>query len=1660
MKAKTQKNITYLLLVCLFLFFEINSLSTTSQEILNENSEFAKVCTLEDGNVLALCSVVGNPQSLRINKLNKEGRVIYKNATMNKGYTADAQLVQPKKSDFYLLAHHNKQDKDGQQGKEFLLTFKDQNTIIKDLTRNNGIYQKSSVVALKNGKVLIASIRKLSGFGSETLVEVNIYDPNTLTAGTGFSFDATSNYLSCYEQKENEVYCVYVYYEDVFVSKLKIKKILVNENTLINKEDQTIKTFYTEFNFLKAIKYNDTDALILFQTGNGKPHVKYGNSGKNLYYYHIRVDADGPLFSIQRYEYLYPNCYYDKDNHDPEYYNADIAVLSDHRVYAVCETDTDRFRGFIIYPTNETEEIEEFNFNNFEADSVKNPVFTKFDKSLALFYTQITVNYNKRIAYQLLNYPDCTDLRTNPYLLPRGFVKEIEFHGRVFLINPYPASRASEQINFKFKPFGKIMITNVEDNTPIQANKSYPSETTLILRIMNKELTGNYSIEYTSLREDNYDGEIIGRTCKIPLFTPECLEQCESCTKKGTNEHHFCLGCKEGGPYYIDEDPTAVNEGYGKPHNCERCDRACSTCWGGFLEKPDRTTNCKKCDYDENYFHYEFDERTCISNNTKKEWEKYYGHAIYLDKSDDPNDKSKWRWRHCHDNCAECFEKGNDEDNKCWKCKENYYFFCNQTIGNGIPGSCHTGCVNNGFYEFIDKEEDNRKKCCECFDKCKVCKDNSTCDKCYQPFFLADNYTKCNETCGYCYAEDRNLWECVNCKTRYSTPKYTLNKTCVDEIPFIEFIKRYHHIIDDQCNLLHGCKEGCYKCDPWYSDRCKECNSDYYKEDTFGKILNPNDTFLCFNKTTCQGVTPYKHNESLRIGGVPILENSTKVCLNCKLRNNSYRLPEDKFYCSDIKINRTYIDIEPYNKLSYCYLRCKECDYWGNCYVMNCSSCRDSKHYELFKVGNYGNCYRKVHKCGVYPYYHDYDLAEVLGKDEDDCGEDCDVCMYNFTCPEYLPFFVFETHECVEYCPLTDVLGNTCSLNQRAGMLLLINPFGLKNPYDRINTTVTINEIISSKIFQYFVKSYDIDVNAYTKSINNYLGNGQIYNLPESKIIVGNNISIELTSVRLELEKIAKLLQGDKTVNTNTSIVDLSSCQSILKKKYGLSNAEDLMVIKGDILKQLSNQYIGNSVEYQLFSTSLGAFLPLNDCKEAGATVEITNPFNSSLLLGQFQFKTSAATEQGYNPFNPESSFYNDICTPFTNENGNDVLLEIRRSDYFTEDHNLCESGCDFLGYNETMKTFACKCTVKDSISGKSEYGITPMVIPDDFYKKYAGYSNIKAFKCASQVFSLSGQKKNFGSYVLLVCLVSFIAVVVLYFVKGTKKLDSIFENLYTCKKVANPPKPEKPSDSQEVDNDKEEKNQEKMKQGYEVMVPPDNIDPQNMKIDLELNEEELNSAEYSVACENDKRSFWRYYWSLLKLKQLFIFTFYTKTDHNLPIVKYALFILFLSFYFAFTALFFNDSIMRALYIYKGNTDAAVHIPNIVMSSICCLIMSFIVRFVTLSERDISKVVHERNPDQRKGLAEKTKIALKVKILILFIISGLLICLCWYYVSAFCAIFKNSQGHYFINVLVTFILCNIWPCVTSLIAPIFRIKSLKDKNSGCMYKFSQIIAYF
>ena len=80
----------------------------------------------------------------------------------------------------------------------------------------------------------------------------------------------------------------------------------------------------------------------------------------------------------------------------------------------------------------------------------------------------------------------------------------------------------------------------------------------------------------------------------------------------------------------------------------------------------------------------------------------------------------------------------------------------------------------------------------------------------------------------------------------------------------------------------------------------------------------------------------------------------------------------------------------------------------------------------------------------------------------------------------------------------------------------------------------------------------------------------------------------------------------------------------------------------------------------------------------------------------------------------------------------------------------------------------------------------------------------------------------------------------------------------------------------------------------------------------------ELNYVNLEEALKYDKRTFFQYYTSLLKIKILFLFSFFPIDDYNIKIIKIFLFFLFFDIYFAINTLFFNETTIHQIYKDKG----------------------------------------------------------------------------------------------------------------------------------------------
>ena len=98
----------------------------------------------------------------------------------------------------------------------------------------------------------------------------------------------------------------------------------------------------------------------------------------------------------------------------------------------------------------------------------------------------------------------------------------------------------------------------------------------------------------------------------------------------------------------------------------------------------------------------------------------------------------------------------------------------------------------------------------------------------------------------------------------------------------------------------------------------------------------------------------------------------------------------------------------------------------------------------------------------------------------------------------------------------------------------------------------------------------------------------------------------------------------------------------------------------------------------------------------------------------------------------------------------------------------------------------------------------------------------------------------------------------------------------------------------------------------------------------------------------------------------------------------------------------------------------------------------------------------EKNSDDRSASLEGIKRKLKSKLIILFIVSGILIGLCWYYVAAFCAVFKNTQIPLIKDTVSSYINSIIITFIVTLIICSLSFCALKRENR-CLYKACDIL---
>ena len=760
-------------------------------------------------------------------------------------------------------------------------------------------------------------------------------------------------------------------------------------------------------------------------------------------------------------------------------------------------------------------------------------------------------------------------------------------------------------------------------------------------------------------------------------------------------------------------------------------------------------------------------------------------------------------------------------------------------------------------------------------------------------------------------------------------------------------------------------------------------------------------------------------------------------------------------------------------------------------------------------------------------------------------------------------FNIIFSQELTKNCGHNNSYCNLCLKNNLSYCLLC------QNKYDFLGKGKVCKE-----------ETYDIEdiINNLYKNIT--LSNEQfirVYNYIKNEILHGNyskeNLIVQTAQVIFQLAK----LNEQENANLYISSIDLKKCEKELRDIYDINEEDELIIFKTDIKnEELNTTY----VQYEIYDPYTFIQLNLSHCKENEIIINIPTYLDEKTIS-----LYDSLSKSGYNLFDPNDSFYNDICTTYTSGNSTDIILSDRKNIIFKNngDKVLCQNNCKLKNFNSSNQKTVCECSVEYKVKepdlNEIKFKFSQKELTKSFLTTLKN-SNFLVMKCYKLVFNIKNINKNIGLIIMSIIFILFIILIlsnffwennminkIIYSIvqikffecnknKGKKKSLSNIEEYqeYDIKnnKIKNMPKKEKNhknkkrqknnnernrisifkkekntknllsqssngnenkslnknlknNKTKKLNNIKAKKNKKlniKKKSNSNQLIQEIKINNNsksnknelinNKKYDInnfdnsyafnlikkrfpkeikntrnieqikinKLNDYELNTLEYELALEKDKRTYFEYYWSLLKKKNLILFTFIPQEDYNLLSIKISLFLISFSLYFTINGFFFSDETMHNIYENNGMLDFIFQIQQMLYSTIVCTIINFILKLLSLSEKNILEIKQQTNFQQ---VLKKSKIIekyIKMKFFIYFILGIIFLSFFCYFISCFCIVYNNTQIILIEDTLISFGLSMIYPFGLNLIPGFFRIPAIRDKkpDKKCLYKFSQYVS--
>ena len=237
-----------------------------------------------------------------------------------------------------------------------------------------------------------------------------------------------------------------------------------------------------------------------------------------------------------------------------------------------------------------------------------------------------------------------------------------------------------------------------------------------------------------------------------------------------------------------------------------------------------------------------------------------------------------------------------------------------------------------------------------------------------------------------------------------------------------------------------------------------------------------------------------------------------------------------------------------------------------------------------------------------------------------------------------------------------------------------------------------------------------------------------------------------------------------KDKNKNSTFIYLSpeTIQQI-KRQFNLDENEKLSVMISDYPTE-NSQKATNDYNYRIFLEN-GTELNLSKLNEDIYT-EVYTPIKD-LDLAKFEY-TKEFAKQGFDIYDKDSEFYNDICTS-ASVGGNDITVNDRKNDVYPKNVTFCKDNCVYNGVNIEEQRIICKCNL--NINNKEEEEKEEEEDNGNYITYLLDNINYKIFQCYQLLSVFDNLKNNYAFYVIAGVFLVLLIIDLLYFTYIIPKL-------------------------------------------------------------------------------------------------------------------------------------------------------------------------------------------------------------------------------------------------------------------------------------------------